>query len=177
MLSCKEPGGLFANCSQGNFPLWGNSGLPRRCEADAREEETQAERSSREERSGGHAGFAATRARVLPRETQRRETLLAEVIWEARALFIPLPPSPREVPRRGGRSYLIFSPATQKHGLARGSFRESGPLGEGDFCLQMFRPFGGAAVRRVRSGGAQGRFSFVRQKNFTLGGGELLLTG
>ena len=24
MLSCKEPGGLFAICSQGNFPLWGN---------------------------------------------------------------------------------------------------------------------------------------------------------
>ena len=24
MLSCKEPGGLFAFCSQGNFPLWGN---------------------------------------------------------------------------------------------------------------------------------------------------------
>ena len=44
-------------------------GLPRRCEADAWEEETQAERSSREERSGGHAGFAATRARFLPRET------------------------------------------------------------------------------------------------------------
>ena len=35
------------------------------------------------------------RARALPRETQRRETLLAEVIWEARALFIPLPPSLR----------------------------------------------------------------------------------
>ena len=24
MLSCKEPGGLFVICSQGNFPLWGN---------------------------------------------------------------------------------------------------------------------------------------------------------
>ena len=24
MLSRKEPGGLFAICSQGNFPLWGN---------------------------------------------------------------------------------------------------------------------------------------------------------
>ena len=24
MLSCKEPGGLFAICSPGNFPLWGN---------------------------------------------------------------------------------------------------------------------------------------------------------
>ena len=44
-------------------------GLPRRCEADAWEEETQAERSSREERSGGPAGLAATRAQALLRET------------------------------------------------------------------------------------------------------------
>ena len=49
------------------------SGLPRRCEADAWEEETQAERSSREERSGGPKGFAATRARGLPREKSCRE--------------------------------------------------------------------------------------------------------
>ena len=88
MLSCKEPGGLFAICSQGNFPLWGNSGLPRRCEADAREEETQAERSSREERSGGHAGFAATRARVLPRETQRRGTLLAGLFFRSKSVVL-----------------------------------------------------------------------------------------
>ena len=44
----------------GHLPL---PGLPQRfCEAkDLREEETQAERSSRKERSGGPAGFAATR--------------------------------------------------------------------------------------------------------------------
>ena len=24
VLSCKEPGGLFATCELGNFPLWGN---------------------------------------------------------------------------------------------------------------------------------------------------------
>ena len=40
-------------------------GFPRRCEADAWEEETQAERSSRKERSGGPAGFAATRRQEI----------------------------------------------------------------------------------------------------------------
>ena len=70
MLSCKEPGGLFDRLrTWKRHIIRAVSGLPRRCEADAWEEETQAERSSREERSGGHAGFAATRARSLPRET------------------------------------------------------------------------------------------------------------
>ena len=70
----------------GKFPIVrGIIGLPRRCAADAWEEETQAERSSREERSGGPKGFAATRARVLPRETQRRTTLLAGFYFRSKA--------------------------------------------------------------------------------------------
>ena len=72
MLSCKEPGGLFAICSQGI----------------------------------SHCGEIPVRARVLPRETQRRETLLAEEIYKK-----GLPKKTRQ---------RVFREEVQKRGFACG---------------------------------------------------------
>ena len=62
-------------------------------------------------RSSEHRSKAARNeaaCEICSAATRRRETLLGSVILEAKAAFISLPPSVREVPRRGGRSHLIL---------------------------------------------------------------------
>ena len=81
-------------------------GLPRRCEADAWEEETQAERSSRKERSGGHAGFAATRARSLPREKAENE---CEAEGVERAAFLQKKRLPRRTAAKTSRFLFVMA--------------------------------------------------------------------
>ena len=136
MLSCKEPGGLFAICSQGNFPLWGNF-------------RASAGSTARDAAQGNPARLSNFRSKSV--------VLLAE-----------------EFLRKG---------LPQKRGFARRSFRGSGPLGEGAFCLQRFR-----AARAAGSFGLGGRaagcaararavFPSFGKKNLGGGGGELRLTG
>ena len=124
MLSRKEPGGLFAICSQGNFPLWGNF-------------RASAGSTARDAAQGNPARLSNFRSKSV--------VLLAE-----------------EFLRKG---------LPQKRGFARRSFRGSGPLGEGAFCLQRFRAARAAGsfgrkVRRRAARRAQEPFFPLSAKKF-----------
>ena len=99
-------------------------------------------------RSSEHQSKAARNeaaCEICSAATRRRETLLGSVILEAKAAFIPLPPSVREVPRRGGRSHLIlgaFLRGEQVLSCLSGLPQKS----RGEFC-------GKRSGRRIRSCG------------------------
>ena len=103
MLSCKEPGGLFAICELGNAPLFG--AFPDRARALPRETVARHPKlASVPCRSGCFILIIGALSRELACRPKVYRGGKTEGVIAGVSQF-PVPPSLREVPRRGGRSH------------------------------------------------------------------------